>query len=599
MALAIIGQMAGTAHADISITNLGQSYTQDFNTLTNQNTGTFTWADNSTLEGWYRRSNVNNSDQTPDPDLVDYAVKGDQVGLPGFYNVSTAGNSDRAVGFRINGQPTGLKKGSVGVIFTNETGSTIQSFDVSYRGEHWYRTVNDTTLVFQWRVVDSFADINTDIDRAQEGWSDEASPLAWSVPAAAGSTWQNGTTAANSTNLSATVSDGVNLSDGQLLILRWRVPLTGGQEHGLFIDDVVVDNFLTAAPLVGASNVVMFGGSASVLTGDVETNNAFITQIGAGEIVQWNGVNSDGGGFGASGTLANESVGASLTNSANNLVLTTTAISSSNIARTNTVQSGGQLGVNSADGAANFQQSDATEWSFEFNKRVNLKQVIYAGLDIGAKDRMRVNVNGVDYDLSPADTDETDAWSGAGNTEVYTFPTSVTVSVGADITISTHDDQESPDAINNKWGLFSVVVDIPDFNAAELYNAWLGTYPSLGSDTNLFDNPDNDELDNLSEYALGGDPTKADGSGLPTYSSAEEGGTNYFDYVYSAHADAAERGLSYEVELDDDLVLAPGWTNVGYEVINGEVSDGFRSVTNRVTTDGEPRQFFKLNIELN
>jgi hypothetical protein len=86
---------------------------------------------------------------------------------------------------------------------------------------------------------------------------------------------------------------------------------------------------------------------------------------------------------------------------------------------------------------------------------------------------------------------------------------------------------------------------------------------------------------------------------MPSYSASQEGGTNYFDYVYMKHADAEARGLSYEVQLDDNLVFAPGWTNIGYEVINGAISDGFQSVTNRVTTDGEPQQFFNLIIEYN
>jgi len=107
LALVAAGLMAGGATADISITSTSDVYSQDFNTLPVQDSGTFTWTDNSTLNGWYRRSNVNNTDQTPDPDLVDYAVKGGNVGVPGFYNVATAvgsgGASDRAVGFRING----------------------------------------------------------------------------------------------------------------------------------------------------------------------------------------------------------------------------------------------------------------------------------------------------------------------------------------------------------------------------------------------------------------------------------------------------------------------------------------------------------------
>lgn len=232
---------AGYAAADISINSTSDSYSQNFNGLPNQDSGTFTWTDNSSLNGWYRRANVNNTDQTMDPDLVDYAVKGANVGNPGFYNVSTAGNSDRAAGFLVNGQPGGLKKGSLGVVFANNTGTTLTGFDLAYQGENWYKAVNETTLLFQWRVVDSFADINSDIDRAQDGWNDSGA-LSWTVAADTANAWVNGT--ANTASLSASIS-GMALADGQKLVMRWRIAESGAQRAGLMIDDVTVNNWVT------------------------------------------------------------------------------------------------------------------------------------------------------------------------------------------------------------------------------------------------------------------------------------------------------------------------------------------------------------------
>jgi len=250
--------LAGGANADVSINSVSYVYTQDFNSLTVQDAGTFSWTDNSTLNGWYRRSNVNNSDQTPDPELVDYAVKGSNVGAAGFYNVSTAGNADRALGFRINGTPEGLKKGSLGVIFDNNTGTTLTGFDLSYTGEQWYKSVNDTTLEFQWRVVDSFADINNDIDRAQSGWSAEGSPLAWFVAGSANG-WANGMS--NSTNISGSVT-GMSLAPGQKLVMRWRIPETGEGKAGLMIDDVTVSNFIAIPEPTTLSLIAVSGLSA-------------------------------------------------------------------------------------------------------------------------------------------------------------------------------------------------------------------------------------------------------------------------------------------------------------------------------------------------
>ncbi len=385
MALATIGLMAGIAGADIGITNLAQSYTQDFNTLPTQDTGTFTWTDNSTLDGWYRRANVSNADQTPDPDLVDYAVKGSSVSTSGFYNVSSAGNSDRAVGFRVNGQPAGLKKGSLGVIFDNNTGTTLTGFDLSYHGEKWYQSVNETTLLFQWRVVDSFADINNDIDRAQTGWND-AGALSWTVAGGAVNTWVNGTEAANSTNFSGSVTNNMSLAPGQKLVIRWRIAETGVGRAGLMIDDVQINNWVSASPVTPES----------------------------------------------------------------------------------------------------------------------------------------------------------------------------------------------------------------------LYADWLNGYqPALGANTNLTDNPDNDALNNLYEYAVGGNPTNAADAGYASsYAATQDSGTNYIEYVYYKRDDAEARGLGYYLELTDNLTI-PAWTNAGYEV-TGEAAGapGFNTVTNRVPV-AKAAEFIRLKIELN
>lgn len=212
------------------------------------NTGTFTWEDNSTLEGWYRRANVSNSNQTPDPGLIDISAQGSNVGPVGFYNASTANNSDRAVGFRIDGQPSGLKKGSVGVVFTNNTGLTITGFDLGYTGEQWYRSVNDTTLFLQYAVVNSFADdISGDIDRSQPGTWTGVSALSWTVEGGDTNTWTNGTEPAFTNVFEPMTISGLSIADGQDLVIRWRIAETNENQAGLFIDDVTFGN-ITAIP---------------------------------------------------------------------------------------------------------------------------------------------------------------------------------------------------------------------------------------------------------------------------------------------------------------------------------------------------------------
>ncbi|MDZ8119076.1 endo-1,4-beta-xylanase [Pontiella sp. NLcol2] len=130
------------------------------------------------------------------------------------------------------------------------------------------------------------------------------------------------------------------------------------------------------------------------------------------------------------------------------------------------------------------------------------------------------------------------------------------------------------------------------------YAGWLAQYPSLGSLTNVTDNPDGDALNNLGEYAFGGHPDdSADVGHLPTFQWVEnEGG---FDYVYARRTDAAARGLNYYIETNRDLTDAFGWTNAGYNVVgtNAAFADGFETVSNRISAAVDTNQFIRITVE--
>lgn len=132
------------------------------------------------------------------------------------------------------------------------------------------------------------------------------------------------------------------------------------------------------------------------------------------------------------------------------------------------------------------------------------------------------------------------------------------------------------------------------------YDSWTFQYPGIGSATNWNDNPDNDGLDNLSEWALGGNPDDGDDIGLvPVFEPMSDGGTNYFQYVHAQRSDASILGLSYHIEWSDDLASTP-WTNENYEIVGTNVTgEAFDYVTNRVSTAAAGPQFLKLVIEAN
>ncbi len=136
--------------------------------------------------------------------------------------------------------------------------------------------------------------------------------------------------------------------------------------------------------------------------------------------------------------------------------------------------------------------------------------------------------------------------------------------------------------------------DIPPMG----YSNWIGFY-DVGSATNMTDNPDGDTLDNLAEFALGGDPADpADTGHAPIIGTDADDGTNWLTYVYARRKTAADIGLDYHLEQACDLGF-PNWTNDFYEVTGTGVlvEAQFDAVTNRIPMEVEEMQFLKLVIE--
>ena len=110
----------------------------------------------------------------------------------------------------------------------------------------------------------------------------------------------------------------------------------------------------------------------------------------------------------------------------------------------------------------------------------------------------------------------------------------------------------------------------------------------IGSETNDYDG---DRLDNLGEYALGGNPTNdADVGMVPTLE--HDNGT--LAYVHVQRAD--DSNLFYYLETTTNLVSTL-WTNSGYSVeatnVTGEI---FNYVTNALSTSWD-KAFFRLRVE--
>jgi len=133
---------------------------------------------------------------------------------------------------------------------------------------------------------------------------------------------------------------------------------------------------------------------------------------------------------------------------------------------------------------------------------------------------------------------------------------------------------------------------------ASLYAAWISRNPSIGSATNLTDDPDGDDLNNLLEYAFGGDPADRFSAGhLPIHWRCSAGGGSWIEYVYAKRINADELGLSYRLERSTNL-LHGIWTEGGYEVTGvGALDTEFYSVTNRIPIENTDQWFVRLRVE--
>ena len=115
--------------------------------------------------------------------------------------------------------------------------------------------------------------------------------------------------------------------------------------------------------------------------------------------------------------------------------------------------------------------------------------------------------------------------------------------------------------------------------------------------------PDGDEVSNLLEYALGGDPAvssalNTNGGPLAPVCIASGGSVSF---IFSRRTDAALRGLSYEVEFSQALELN-SWSTVapaGASTMVTPDGSGFEKVTVTLPTTAASRYFFRLKILLN
>ena len=125
--------------------------------------------------------------------------------------------------------------------------------------------------------------------------------------------------------------------------------------------------------------------------------------------------------------------------------------------------------------------------------------------------------------------------------------------------------------------------DVANFSLSP-YQIWMSGYQLTGTDD------DGDGLNNLAEFALGGNPTNPSENGyVPVFGK----GMSNMVYVYPRRKDS---GLTYWLETSTNLVSGV-WTNAGYTEVPdvGGYDENFEAVTNGVVVD-EDQTFIRLRV---
>ncbi|WP_372806791.1 hypothetical protein, partial [Pontiella sp.] len=137
------------------------------------------------------------------------------------------------------------------------------------------------------------------------------------------------------------------------------------------------------------------------------------------------------------------------------------------------------------------------------------------------------------------------------------------------------------------------------FGSLSAYSVWAAGHALAGADALPDADAENggigDGYSNLAEFALGMDPTLPDAGSRDWSGVANEGGTNWFDYVHYRRSDHAAAGLSYLLIDSTNLIDSVTHTNAQDQILIGPSIDGYEPVTNRYEAD-EPLRFIKLEI---
>ena len=126
------------------------------------------------------------------------------------------------------------------------------------------------------------------------------------------------------------------------------------------------------------------------------------------------------------------------------------------------------------------------------------------------------------------------------------------------------------------------------YEAKTAYELWEEEY---GLQEGAEGDDDKDNVSNLAEYAINGNPTNAADTGQTGISN--DGST--FTYVHAKHA--TDNSLVYRLIDTTDLVNGTPGTNGYVSQVDGPVDGDYLTVTNNYDMTGKPVLFVELEVE--
>ena len=209
-----------------SITAIGTAVNQNFDGLTTS-TSYQTWTDNSTITGWYAKTDATSPSQ--------YKANTGGNTTASLYSFGSTSVSDRAFGYVPSDAFTGVSgkgNGYMGWRLKNNTGKSIGSIQIIWTGEQWRKAIdaNIQYITLSYQVGSTVTDLTSGTYILTN--STFASPIHDATAAIT----LDGNLSANRT-AGITIDINVVIPAGEEIMLRWA-DLNDPANHTLAIDDV-------------------------------------------------------------------------------------------------------------------------------------------------------------------------------------------------------------------------------------------------------------------------------------------------------------------------------------------------------------------------